>query len=108
MLGTMRTGPDLADVGSRLDAGWHLLHFFDPTITSKGSNMAPFSFLYKKVELKDGEPVPARAIKLPDDYRKEKGIAANVHSVPTERVDNLIAYMMRLKIEGSLPESPVK
>ncbi len=108
LLGTMRTGPDLANVGARLAPDWHYLHFFDPTITSKGSNMAPFAFLYTKVKLEDGKPVPARALKLSAEYRKEHGIADNIHFVPTERVDNLVAYLMSLKIEGSLPEAKIK
>lgn len=108
MLGTMRTGPDLADVGSRLAPDWHYLHLFDPTITSKGSNMAPFAFLYKKVDVSGGRPVPANAIKLSPEYRKEHGIADNIHIVPTERADNLVAYLMSLKIEGSLPEAKIK
>lgn len=108
LLGTMRTGPDLANVGARLAPDWHYLHFFDPTITSKGSNMPPFAFLYDKVTLKDGQPVPARAIKLTPEYRKEHGIADNIHFVPTKRVDNLVAYLMSLKVEGSLPEAKIK
>lgn len=108
LLGTMRTGPDLANVGARLTPDWHLLHFFDPRIMSPGSNMAPFAFLYEKVELKDGQPVPARAIKLPEEYRKKKGIPDNVQYLPTERVDNLIAYLMSLKVEGDLPEARIK
>ena len=108
LLGTMRTGPDLANVGARLAPDWHYLHFFDPTLTSPGSNMAPFAFLYKKVELKPGEAEPARALKLPPEYRTKHRIADNVRYVPTERVDNLIAYLMSLKIEGDLPEARIK
>lgn len=108
LLGTMRTGPDLANVGARTSVDWHLNHMFDPQLTSPGSNMAPFAFLYKRVTLVEGQPVPPRALKLDAAYRAAHGIAPNVHIVPTERVDNLIAYLMSLKIEQSLPESKIK
>ena len=38
MLGTMRTGPDLANIGTRqTSAAWHHLHLYNPRITSPGS-----------------------------------------------------------------------
>jgi cytochrome c oxidase cbb3-type subunit 2 len=48
-LGTMRTGPDLANIGVRRGIGqeaWHHLHLYNPQITSPGSIMPPFAFLY--------------------------------------------------------------
>ena len=108
MLGTMRTGPDLANVGSRTAADWNYLHLFDPTITSPKSNMAPFAFLFKKVELKDGEKEPARALKLSDEYLAAHKLAKNIRFVPTERADNLVAYLMSLRIDTDLPESRIK
>ena len=125
-LGTMRTGPDLANIGNRKKAAfikvkdadgkevetnmvassdWHMLHMYDPQLTSPGSNMAPFPFLYKKVV---ADTKPARALDLDEKYRAAHGIAPNEYIVPTERVDNLIAYLMTLKVEQSLPESPIK
>lgn len=108
LLGTMRTGPDLANVGARTAADWHYLHLFDPKITSEGSNMAPFAFLYKKVELKDGDKEPVRALKLTNEYLDAHHIARNIRFVPTERVDNLVAYLMSLRIDTDLPESRIK
>jgi len=44
----MRTGPDLRNIGARQPSpDWHYLHLFDPQITSPGSIMAPFGFLYE-------------------------------------------------------------
>ena len=108
MLGTMRTGPDLANVGSRTAADWNYLHLFDPTITSPKSNMAPFAFLFKKVELAEGDKEPARALKLSDDYLAAHKLAKNIRFVPTERADNLVAYLMSLRIDTDLPESRIK
>ncbi len=48
LLGTMRTGPDLANVGARLtNDNWHYTHFYDPQLITPGSVMAPFSFLFE-------------------------------------------------------------
>ncbi len=48
LLGTMRTGPDLANVGARLtNDNWHFTHFYDPQLITPGSMMAPISFLFE-------------------------------------------------------------
>jgi cytochrome c oxidase cbb3-type subunit 2 len=47
LLGTMRTGPDLLNVGSRLpDANWHLLHLYQPRAVVPWSIMPSFRFLF--------------------------------------------------------------
>ncbi|MFT5735302.1 MAG: cytochrome c oxidase cbb3-type subunit 2, partial [Planctomycetota bacterium] len=46
-LGTMRTGPDLANIAERQPSQeWHYLHLYDPRITSPGSVMPSFKFLF--------------------------------------------------------------
>ena len=48
LLGTMRTGPDLANIGARqTNDNWHFTHFYDPQLITPGSMMAPFPFLYQ-------------------------------------------------------------
>lgn len=104
LLGTMRTGPDLANVGGRaLTADWHHQHLYDPQITSKGSNMPPFPFLYEVREI-DGEPSP-NAIDVPEDSAHYPGAGYEV--IPTQRADALVAYLLSLKIDYSLPEAPI-
>ena len=47
-MGTMRTGPDLSNIGVRNPSEtWHYLHLYNPQITSEGSNMPPFRFLFE-------------------------------------------------------------
>lgn len=47
LLGTMRTGPDLSNIGARQPSeNWHYTHFYDPQLITPGSVMAPFSFLF--------------------------------------------------------------
>ncbi len=107
LLGTMRTGPDLSNVGGRLfgDGGreWHHKHLYNPQITSSGSNMPSYPFLYdvKKIQ---GEGSP-NAIKIPSDskYATEPGYEI----VPTRRAQALVEYLLNLKIDYSLPEAPI-
>jgi len=54
-LGTMRTGPDLVNIGSRrTDPVWHHQHLYYPQMVS-GSVMAPFRHLYE-IRRVVGEP----------------------------------------------------
>ncbi|MGC6423367.1 MAG: cbb3-type cytochrome c oxidase subunit II [Lentimonas sp.] len=104
LLGTMRTGPDLMHVGGRpLNADWHHLHLYNPQITSPGSNMAPFPFLYetRKIERAPSE----KALKFPpnSEYSPEPGYEI----VPTRDAEALVAYLLSLKLNYSLPEAPI-
>ena len=56
MLGTMRTGPDLAAVGERIASpSWHHEHLFNPRSKSDWSIMPSFSFLYERRPIDNGE-----------------------------------------------------
>jgi cytochrome c oxidase cbb3-type subunit II len=104
-LGTMRTGPDLASIGSRQPSGvWHALHLYDPQITSKGSVMPPFAYLF--TALKEGEALPAGAfpgdvIQIPPQFHKN-GIT---RLVPSDRGKALIEYLKSLNKTFPLPEA---
>jgi len=105
LLGTMRTGPDLAHVGGRpLNADWHHLHLFNPQITSEGSTMPPFAFLYD-TQVIDGAP-SADALQFPpgSEYGPEEGYEV----IPTRRAVALVEYLLSLKINYSLPEAPIQ
>ena len=53
-LGSIRVGPDLADVGARLDnANWQLLHLYAPQSVVKDSAMPPFRFLFETQKIGD-------------------------------------------------------
>jgi cytochrome c oxidase cbb3-type subunit II len=100
MLGTMRTGPDLRNIGARqADRTWHLLHLYDPQITSKGSNMPPYPFLFE-VRKVVGESSP-RAISLPRNYP----VPAGHEVVPTARAEALVAYLQSLRDDYAYPET---
>lgn len=96
-LGSMRTGPDLRNVGARFagEGGrdWHIQHFYNPALVSKGSIMPPFRFLFETREI-IGEPSP-RAVqsKLPAKDQPPAG-----HEIVlTRRGEDLIAYLLALK-----------
>ena len=102
MLGTMRTGPDLRNIGARqADPTWHLLHLYDPQLTSRGSTMPPYRFLFEMRKIV-GEP-SGEAISIPATYTD--GVAVPAHSlppegyevVPTERAKSLVAYLIQRK-----------
>ena len=102
VLGTMRTGPDLMNVGERLSVDdWHYLHLYDPQLTSQGSVMPPFAYLFKKQKI--GDEASSDALKFPPDYknRPEEGYEI----VPSERAKQLVAYLLNLKLNYELPES---
>ena len=49
LLGTMRTGPDLINVGQRLpDVEWQLIHLYDPRSVVDWSLMPGFPFLFEE------------------------------------------------------------
>ena len=101
MVGSIRLGPDLANVGLRRpDTEWHLLHFYNPQITSKGSNMPGFPFLYETREI-EGEP-SRRALNLPAEFAVDAGFEV----VPTRKAEALAAYMKSLKMDYDLEEAP--
>jgi cytochrome c oxidase cbb3-type subunit 2 len=100
LLGTMRTGPDLSNVGVRLpSAQWHYLHFYNPQATSAGSTMPPFAWLFDVLpagETREG------AIGLPD----------GTSILPKREAEALVAYLLSLKlterVDPTVTEAPPK
>src|SRR3546814_8561644 len=49
LMGTMRTGPDLLNVGARLPSrDWQLTHLYQPRAISKWSIMPAYPYLFEK------------------------------------------------------------
>ena len=95
LLGSMRTGPDLANIGARQpDETWHLLHLYNPVITSPGSIMPPFDYLFEKRKIAGERAYDALALK------NEWAPSAGFEIVPTDRAKALVAY---LKAHTSFP-----
>lgn len=102
MLGQVRVGPDLANVGARQpDAAVLLLHLYNPQITAKGSTMPPYAFLFEKRKAK-GAPSP-NALKLSGEFAPEAGFEV----VPKRDASALAAYLQSLRADVSLFEAPL-
>jgi cytochrome c oxidase cbb3-type subunit 2 len=70
LLGTMRTGPDLFNIGARQPSkDWHLGHLYQPRAYTPGSTMPAYPFLFelRNGPAKEGEEV----VNLPPGYVNE-------------------------------------
>lgn len=92
LLGTMRTGPDLFNVGDRIKArDWHLGHLYQPRAFVPASTMPAYPFLFEEVvsaEVRPGDYV----VPLPDD-----AVPPGRKVVPTRKADDLVAYLLSLQ-----------
>jgi cytochrome c oxidase cbb3-type subunit 2 len=72
MLGTMRTGPDVANVGTRYSAAWHHNHNFNPRAVNAWSIMPSFAFLYTRQKVVAGQKSD-RALTLGREWTVDPG-----------------------------------
>jgi len=102
MPGSLRIGPDLANVGSRIpDEKWHLMHLYNPQTVAKGSKMPPYRFLFEKRKM--GRIKSNEALDLSAPFTVEKGFEI----IPTSDARALVAYLLSLKSDVSILEAPL-
>ncbi len=100
-LGSVRVGPDLADVGRRMpDVNQMLIHLYAPQ-TVKGSLMPPFRYLFETRKKVNGEFSPD-ALNLPKEFAPAEGYEV----VPTDDVKKLVAYLLSLHADVPLYDAP--
>lgn len=89
LLGTMRTGPDLLNIGARQPSvDWHLAHLYDPRALSPGSTMPSYPFLFRRVEAPaEGSVV----VELPPEHAPATGFV-----VATQDALDLVQYLLEL------------
>lgn len=89
LLGTMRTGPDLMNIGVRQPSvDWHLAHLYNSRAVSPGSIMPSYPFLFDiKAEAGDGDVV----VTLPGDYQPAEG-----QVVARQDALDLVQYLLEL------------
>jgi cytochrome c oxidase cbb3-type subunit 2 len=100
MAGVFRIGPDLANIGNRPhDRSWHFSHFYNPRITSPGSSMPPYPYLF--VTHKIGTSPSADAVNT-GAYPPPSGYEV----IPTDEARSLVDYMSSLKADTYIFEVP--
>ena len=106
LLGYMRFGPDLTNIGTRKDPDdpekysvtWHYMHLYNPQATSPGTNMPSYKFLFEKRKIAGQRD--AEALKLPDGEVPE-----GYQIVPTPQARQLVAYLTSMDHSHPLPEA---
>ncbi|PTY06733.1 cytochrome-c oxidase [Verrucomicrobia bacterium LW23] len=101
-LGTMRTGPDLANTGaSKSEAMWQHLHLYNPQHFVGASIMPSFRYLYVTQKIKGQRSAFALdESRLPPGDRPPAGYEI----VPTQDARDLVAYLLSLNRSYSLKE----
>ena len=89
LLGTMRTGPDLMNIGVRQPSDqWHLGHLYQPRAYAPGSIMPAYPFLF---EVRDQAEAGETVVTLPPDF----SAAGKVVVARPEALD-LVSYLKSL------------
>jgi cytochrome c oxidase cbb3-type subunit 2 len=100
-LGTLRAGPDLANIALRSpDANWHLLHLYAPRSVVNTSRMPSFRYLFTVQKIGDA-PSPD-ALNLPAAFAARAGFEV----VPTPAARQLAAYLLSLRANAPLHDAP--
>lgn len=100
-LGTMRTGPDLTNIGARQpSAMWHHQHLYQPGVVSPGSIMPSYRYLYRLQKIQGQRSANAIDL-LPPDTAPD-----GYEVVPTHEAEALVAYLLSLNRNYPLPEAP--
>jgi len=103
MVGAIRVGPDLANIGERQKSDeWHLLHLYKPQLVVTGSLMPSYPFLFEKRKISGGVP-SAQALNLPPSAGLEKGFEI----IPLQEARALVEYLKSLRTDISLLEAPI-
>nr|MBV6629573.1 cbb3-type cytochrome c oxidase subunit II [Oceanococcus sp. HetDA_MAG_MS8] len=101
LLGTMRTGPDLLNIGARQPSvDWHLTHLYQPRAVVPGSTMPAYPFLF---DLTDVVVADDKVVKLPEDYQP---VGATVVARPGAM--DLVAYLKSLDRTYPVSEIPTE
>jgi cytochrome c oxidase cbb3-type subunit 2 len=105
-IGLMRMGPDLSNVGRRVEtaeasaanpSGWLMAHLYDPRSNPEtwNSKCPSYRFLFQKREVK-GQPSP-------DAVRTKKH--GKIEIVPGPDAKALVSYLLSLKKDQAVPAS---
>lgn len=89
-LGTMRTGPDLLNIGVRQPSDdWHLVHLFQPRAVLPNSVMPSYPYMF---ELKDSAEEGDKVVAIPPEFAPKGKVV-----VAGDKALALVAYLKSLK-----------
>lgn len=92
LLGTMRTGPDLFNVGDRIPSDdWHYGHLYQPRAYVPASTMPAYPFLFEFVVAVEVAP-GAYTVPLPPN-----AAPPGRKVIPTQAARDLVAYLKAMK-----------
>jgi cytochrome c oxidase cbb3-type subunit 2 len=90
LLGSMRTGPDLFNIGARQPSkDWHLGHLYQPRAYVPDSIMPSYPYLFTIKDEKDAKAEGDQAVTLPGGYGPMLGQVL----VPTPEALDLVKYL---------------
>jgi cytochrome c oxidase cbb3-type subunit 2 len=90
LLGSMRTGPDLFNIGARQPSkDWHLGHLYQPRAYVQDSIMPSYPYLFTVKDEKDATAEGEQPLVLPPGYRPMIGQVV----VPTPAALDLVKYL---------------
>ncbi len=91
VMGTERTGPDLATIGTRQPSiDWHLVHLYNPRIVVKQSIMPAYTWMF---EIKEKPAKGDVVVNIPAEFMDGK----QGKVVATKEALQLVAYLQSLK-----------
>ncbi|MFN3629650.1 MAG: cytochrome-c oxidase, cbb3-type subunit II [Casimicrobiaceae bacterium] len=94
--GSKRTGPDLARVGGRYSDDWHRLHLINPRDLVPESNMPPYAFLERPIQMTDIQERMRALKKIGHPYTDEEIAKAPEAIKGKTEMEALIAYLQGL------------
>lgn len=95
MLGAIRFGPDLTNLGAREDDTQKLLlKLYDPRAVIAGSPMPRYPYLFEERSLGPGDLPAVNALRFPDGYTPPDGVD---EVVPSPEAEALVAYLRSLR-----------
>ncbi|MBR0552594.1 cbb3-type cytochrome c oxidase subunit II [Stakelama marina] len=101
LLGTMRTGPDLLNIGARLPSReWQLTHLYQPRAISDWSIMPAYPFLF---EVKDKAAPGDVVVSVPKEYAPRHGVV-----VAKPAALDLVAYLQSLDRTMPVPAKAIR
>jgi cytochrome c oxidase cbb3-type subunit 2 len=93
LLGSMRTGPDLFNIGARQPSkDWNLGHLYQPRAYVPESIMPSYPYLFTIKDEKDAKAEGEQTVTLPGGYGPKYGQVV----VPTPEALDLVKYLLSL------------